>query len=261
MKSAYHTIYLSPHLDDAALSCGGQIFGLTSAGENVLVVTIMAGTPPDETLSPFAAMLHQRWQLGVDAVALRQQEDVTACRILGADYLHWDVPDCIYRRTEDGEWLYPEWTAVITTLHPADEQLITQLASRLQTLPPAQRIVAPLGVGGHVDHRIVRAAAEKAFSRNLWYYEDYPYVREEGALAQVISTEEKGAWQVEIIPLTSAQISRRTDAIAAYISQVDTFFNGRIDLNNQITAYTQKVGGERLWQHQPSNSRVRPNLV
>jgi hypothetical protein len=46
---------------------------------------------------------------------------------------------------------------------------------------------------------------------------------------------------------------RRTDAIAAYISQVDTFFNGRTDLNNQITAYAQKVGGERLWQHQQYN--------
>ncbi|GAB4273258.1 MAG: PIG-L family deacetylase [Candidatus Promineifilaceae bacterium] len=253
MKKSYHTIYLSPHLDDAALSCGGQIFGLTSAGEDVLILTIMAGQPGDEALSPFAAMLHQRWQLGVDAVALRRQEDVTACHILGADYLHWDVPDCIYRQSEDGQWLYPEWTAVITTLHPADEHLITQLASLLQTLPPAQRIVAPLGVGSHVDHRIVRAAAEKAFSGNLWYYEDYPYVREQNALTKVIPTEEKNAWQVEIIPLTPTQISRRTDAIAAYKSQVDTFFNGRIDLNNQITAYTQKVGGERLWQPQPPN--------
>ena len=39
-------LYLSPHFDDAALSCGGQIATFTAAGQSVLVVTITGGDPP-----------------------------------------------------------------------------------------------------------------------------------------------------------------------------------------------------------------------
>ncbi|MEZ4728018.1 MAG: PIG-L family deacetylase [Caldilineaceae bacterium] len=46
MPSVYDAIYLSPHLDDVALSCGGQIFGATRTGQRVLIVTITAGDPP-----------------------------------------------------------------------------------------------------------------------------------------------------------------------------------------------------------------------
>ena len=48
----YHAIYLAPHLDDAVLSCGGQIFERTARGENVLVVTVMAGDVVHAPSSP-----------------------------------------------------------------------------------------------------------------------------------------------------------------------------------------------------------------
>ncbi|MFQ5421191.1 MAG: PIG-L family deacetylase, partial [Anaerolineae bacterium] len=72
MKNFYDAIYLSPHLDDAALSCGGQIFTRTSAGESVLVVTVMAGDAPPGLSSPIVEELHGRWQLPEGTVARRR---------------------------------------------------------------------------------------------------------------------------------------------------------------------------------------------
>src|SRR3954469_806836 len=103
-SSTYDWIYLSPHLDDAALSCGGQIYAATQRQERVLIVTITAGDPI-APVSDYAASLHTRWEL-VDATAARRQEDLTACSILGADALDWDIPDCIYRVDAQGAPFY-----------------------------------------------------------------------------------------------------------------------------------------------------------
>src|SRR3954449_7408206 len=100
----YDWIYLSPHLDDAALSCGGQIFAASQGGERVLIVTITAGNPVG-SVSSYAASLHSRWEL-VDATEARRQEDLAACAILGAESLHWAVPDCIYRVDAQGNPFY-----------------------------------------------------------------------------------------------------------------------------------------------------------
>jgi LmbE family N-acetylglucosaminyl deacetylase len=93
----YDAIYLAPHLDDAALSCGGQILDRTRAGQRVLVVTVMAGDPPTDAENDYIRSLHARWELERDAAAQRRAEDSAACAILGADFLHWSIPDCIYR--------------------------------------------------------------------------------------------------------------------------------------------------------------------
>ena len=95
--TSYAAIYLAPHLDDAALSCGGQIARRTRAGERILIVTVMAGDPPTDVENDYIRSLHARWDLERDAAAQRRAEDSAACRILGADHLHWPIADCIYR--------------------------------------------------------------------------------------------------------------------------------------------------------------------
>lgn len=249
MQNKYNAIYLSPHLDDAALSCGGQIFQRTQAGETILILTTMAGNPPNRTFSTFAQELHERWELANDMVAARRDEDICACRILEADYLHWDIPDCIYRAdAQTNEPFYPVWEKVIDSIHPQEETLIQRLAAQFAELPPAAQILAPLGAGSHVDHQIVRAAAERCWDGQLFYYEDYPYAQTTGALENAISGE-KG-WQATQITLSPKALNIKADAIMAFASQVSTFFNGRIDLEQQLKQYARQVGGERIWHQQ-----------
>ena len=250
MHTYYDTIYLAPHLDDAALSCGGQIHRLTAVGKQILIVTIMAGDPPPNIVtSDFVRELHKRWELSVDATTSRRQEDAEASQILGADFVHGSVPDCVYRmHPETGEPLYPTWADVITAVHPAESQLLQELAGWFSQLPPADRVIAPLGVGSHADHLVTRQAAEICFGTKLWYFEDYPYVQEDAVLTAVIPTNTPD-WQAYTIPLQAVDLSAKANAIAAYTSQISTFFKDQQDLRQQIQQYAQQIGGERLWQH------------
>ncbi len=249
MREWYKAIYLSPHLDDAALSCGGQIFQETTNRAPILVVTPMAGEPTaDVPLSAFARALHQRWELARDAVRVRRAEDVVACQTLKADYLHWSVPDCIYRTDPaTGEPRYPNWESIITTRHPADEAVVDWLAARLRQLPAADQIYAPLTVGNHVDHRLTRLAAERVFGESLIYYEDYPYAAEPEAVTAVLTPTPK-QWQSTSFTLSATAVQSKIDAIWAYVSQRSSFFTTHDDLERKIEAYTAQVGGERVWQ-------------
>lgn len=245
----YDALYLSPHLDDVALSCGGQIFDRVAAGQSVLIVTLMAGDPPAGPVSPFAQQLHARWELAADAVSRRRAEDVAACGRLGAAFRHLAVPDCIYRRHPDsGVPLYDTEAALWGEIHPAEGWLMHSLGQQLMALPSADWVGVPLTVGQHVDHRLTRVVAEQCFAATLAYYEDYPYVGREGALTEVITEPEGGEWRGTAVPVSEAGIVARIEAIAHFASQVGTFFQDRADLETKIRAEIQRCGGERIWQ-------------
>jgi LmbE family N-acetylglucosaminyl deacetylase len=252
MRPHYDWIYLSPHLDDAALSCGGQIWQQTQAGQSVLIVSIMAGDPPAQ-ISGYAQSLHDRWELIVDASAGRRAEDLAACAILGADALHWDVPDCIYRYdAQTGEPFYLSDPDIFGEIAPAERELVDDLVRQLRGLPVHDRLVVPLTLGHHVDHQLVRLAAEKRMTEQgadlstLSYYEDYPYVQMPGVLDALIGRER--GWRAEVIPLSLAALKAKIDAIAAFQSQLSTFFRDRQDLAAQITAFVEATSGERRWR-------------
>lgn len=248
MKTTYDSIYLAPHLDDAVLSCGGQIFEETQRGQAILVVTVMAGDPPP-AISGYAQSLHTRWELLLEeASAARRREDLAACASLRADALHLSVPDCIYRlNPANGTPMYLSDDDIFGAIHPADAPLITELTAALATLPPANRIVAPLTVGHHVDHQLVRQAAEHHFGRKLEYFEDFPYVQTAGSLDFLHSLGQI-SWQATAIPVSEAALLAKVEAILTYKSQLSTFFTDKTDLERQVFGYAQTVGGERVWR-------------
>src|SRR5215212_8855307 len=93
-------IYLSPHLDDAVLSAGGLIYEQTRSGNAVEIWTFMCGYPPPGEVSPFAEQNHTQWGFpsAEEATSARRAEDQNAAAIIGAQVLHFDFLDCIYRR-------------------------------------------------------------------------------------------------------------------------------------------------------------------
>lgn len=244
----YEAVYLSAHFDDVVFSCGGQIAERTAVGERVLVVTVMGGDPSEEAvLSDFARGLHGRWALGAGATAVRRVEDVAACQLLGAEWHHLTVPDCIYRRDgETGEALYASEAGIFGEVAAQEDGLVDEIVGLLAGLDvSAAQVFAPLGVGHHVDHQVVRLAAERWRGReNLVYYEDYPYVRAAGALGRVIDPE---MWTFLVVPLAGWAYERKFAAVAAYASQLSSFFADREDLEEKVGGYGRAVGGERLW--------------
>ena len=249
----YNTIYLAPHLDDVVLSCGGQIFEETQRGKRVLVVTIMAGDPP-KIVSDYAQSLHTRWELAANTTAARRREDIVACDILEADTLHWQIPDCIYRtHPETGAPFYVSDNDIFGDIHPAEAHLVNQLLAQLAELPPSNQIIAPLTVGNHVDHQIVKRAAIQYFGARLEFYEDYPYVQTPGSLDFLQSTDGIN-WKVTVIPVSQKALAAKIEAILAYRSQISTFFTDRADLEQQVIGYANNVGGERIWKQLTINN-------
>ncbi len=253
MADFYNWLYLSPHLDDVALSCGGQIAQHVCDGQSVLIVTVMAGDPPAAGVSAYAQSLQDRWQLATDAAAGRRREDLAACAILGADARHWDVPDCIYRTdAQSGAPFYVSDEEIFGEVASGEAGLLASLVQRMATLPSHSRCVVPLTVGHHVDHQLVRLAAERCFGAGaLDYYEEYPYAQSEGAVAAVVGEAAeagKSAWQAQVLPLTPEALDTKIAAIRAHQSQLSTFFADERDLQAQVRGFTAAVGGERLWR-------------
>lgn len=250
-EGSYDAVFLSPHLDDVVLSCGGQIHDLQAAGKSVLVVTVGAGDEPEGELSPLAAKLHRAWGLerpgpgGEGVVARRRAEDLAACEILGADALHWDLSEAIYRRDpRTGEPLYRELSDLFRPLPPADRPQILRVAERLADLPEHRELYAPLAVGGHVDHHVARRAAEQRFGSNLIYYEEYPYARRRRDVRRLTRTV---GWKSEVVPVSPEGLDAKVRAVAAYRSQVRPLFGGRLRLRWTIRRSARSAGGERVW--------------
>jgi LmbE family N-acetylglucosaminyl deacetylase len=244
----YNAVYLAPHLDDVALSCGGQVYDRIHAGQRVLVVTVMAGSPHLATQSEYIDSLHERWQLAGDAAAERRAEDIAACAILGADYVHLDVPDCIYRLDPQQRTpLYNSDEDIFGDIQPAELALQERVAQLLQSLPPGNQIVAPLAVGHHVDHLLVRAAAEQVWPGRLWYYEDFPYVENRGYLRRVLGDDLR-LWRPDVFEVSERGMQAKFNAIWAFSSQLSTFFGGREEMEARVGGYCERAGGERLWR-------------
>jgi LmbE family N-acetylglucosaminyl deacetylase len=236
-------IYISPHLDDAILSCGGLIWEQTHAGTQVEIWTVCAGDPPDVPLSPFAEVLHAEWGTGVETPALRREEDKAACRAVGARYRHLSIPDCIYRFAQDGTWLYnPD--NLMGKIQPADRPLVETVRAFLAAiLKPEDTIICPLTVGGHVDHRLARAAAE-GLERPLWYYADVPYLLDNPSALETFTSD----MQAEVRPVSEAGLRAWQEGIAAYASQIGMLFENPEKMQEMIQSYWQSSAGIRLWR-------------
>lgn len=236
-------IYLSPHLDDAVLSLGGLIWEQTQVGLEVCIWTICAGDPPPGEFSPFAESLHQRWEVGREAIAQRRAEDIEACTRLGAGYRHLDIPDCIYRRSpRTGDHLYASESALWVPIHPDEESLVEVIGSRLrEMLPSNANLVSPLTLGNHVDHRLTRAAAER-LDIPLHYYSDYPYVLDTDVSQSTLNLES------EVTTITASGMCAWQEAIGFHRSQISTFWDSLEEMKNAIQSYYDQMRGIQIWR-------------
>ena len=236
-------IYLSPHLDDVTLSVGGLLWEQSQLGERVSIWTICGGDPPPGDYSPFAESLHTRWQTGAEAMQVRRLEDIEACQILGADYLHFDIPDCIYRHSPiTGEHLYASEQALWNPVHPDEEGVIFELAEQMkEQLPADTKMICPLTLGNHIDHRLTRTAAER-LGIPLWFYADYPYLLEADNLQELEKLRSM------VTPISPDGVLAWQEAVAAHSSQISTFWENLVEMRAAIQAYSQKMQGVKLFR-------------
>ncbi len=245
-------IYLSPHFDDAVLSCGGLIFEQSRQGLPVEIWTIFAGDAPEGSLSPLALRCHVDWGIPDphDLVAARRDEDQAAAAIVGAETVHFSLPDCIYRRSAQGESLYPE--QVFVPIHPFDLGLDADIAAVLAAeLVPEDILVAPLAIGQHVDHRLARMAAER-LARPLRYYADIPYVLRQ---PELLAPATQGM-QSERYPVSEEGLQAWASGSASYQTQMVMVFETEAKMRAALRADWESRHGIDLTHYQFPQRRI-----
>ncbi len=244
----YDCLYISPHLDDAVLSCGAQIADKINAGKSVLNVSLFTANEPDVPPSEFARKFHSWLGLDGNIVDARRKEDIESCRILKADHFHAGLSEALYRLdSANGKPYYNDVKELFDVPAQRDLQVLTEIEHVLKSLPTYSEIYIPLGVGGHVDHQLVRRAAENIFpSDGTYYYEDYPYVSKWGALRKILKPRRR--WIPHHKPCSSESVNIKIQATAAHKSQIKMLFGSSDRMHRQILSfYKKRSNGERVW--------------
>lgn len=235
-------LYLAPHCDDAAFSSAGLLHACASRGLEIRIVTC------------FSRSAHARNGIGSDpavVTAAREDEDRRFVATLpGRVHVRWlGLDDAPLRPAHRGKHPCKE-----TSMTAHDEALREQLEHALAAeLAEASCVFAPLGLGRHIDHLIVRdlaAGLARSARARVILWEDLPYAGrvEPDALAREIETtlEELG------LPLRPTRLhdpqleARKQAALACYPTQViDVHRNGVLRHMQRLAR--AGIPAERLW--------------
>ena len=153
-------------------------------------------------------------------MAARRLEDQQALQRLGFFGEHLGLVDAGFRG--EGGPHFPDLASLLCGHSgPGGAALIEQAVNALrERLHLASLVIAPMGIGGHVDHVITRLACEMVVPRHqLVYYADMPYARSPwrwtaASWRQALASRRSWRW-------ISA---RKRHALGAYASQLPLLF-------------------------------------
>ncbi len=140
--------------------------------------------------------------------------------------------------------MYTSDPELFSELRLDEFHLVETLTNELiQLLPQVCELVCPLALGGHVDHRLARTAAEK-LGKRMWYYADFPYsVNPE----QDLGESDRGM-DHKLFPVSETGLRVWEESVSAHSSQISTFCSNTDQMRDAIRAYREPVKGIRLWQ-------------
>ena len=149
-------IILSPHIDDAILSMGGQILAWKQQSETVRIIDIFS-----KMSYVYGTFLP--WQL---ATLIRRREEQKIANELGLEIIYRDLPEAYLRGYR-----------TIDSFFDGTIERVNKEASLLQSVMsaiPSGELFIPMSIGNHIDHQLVTVAALQKNSKYI-FYEDMPY--------------------------------------------------------------------------------------
>jgi LmbE family N-acetylglucosaminyl deacetylase len=222
-------MFVSPHLDDAVLSCGALLTELACTN-SVSVLTVFSSARPPARWAP-SARNELRCHGATDALKYfedRRAEDIAALKEAGASWIHLGFTDAPFRRVGEtagqatGLAAYPSFHFSIARgwIASSDATLATKVGVMVKEAVSANGVTtvfAPLGVGRHVDHLITRNAVV-ASGVEAVYYSDFPYSETAKPSARFVR-------KASLQPCTwLTGRAENVNLIAKYKTQVDGLF-------------------------------------
>ena len=229
-------LFLSPHLDDAVFSCGGLLALLADQGWRTVLATAFTRSVVPATGFALACQLDKGLPPDVDYMALRREEDRAAAGLLGVTELRWlDLLEAPHRG-------YDSAAALFGAIHPSDKVagLLGTAFAALARDWDADIVLAPQGLGHHVDHQQVIHAARRCFPpARLAFYRDTPY-----------AIRQPGAQPLEAVPRDpcvsipiQTTLGRKLAAAQAYASQIGFQFGSADAVSASLASFARCEGG------------------
>ncbi len=231
LDGAHPLLVISPHLDDAVLSCAQLI----NSHPGSTILTVLAG---------YVSGLHSGWSaqttglpIARDANLIRRQEDLAASTLLGAQSV-WE--DVLAQEYGPGDEPHTRILAIREAITAAVEA----------TTPP-ETIVIPLGLT-HPDHILVSDVALQAVlasRRTAYVYMEMPYgqARPFHARRRLRHVGRRFVVGPRVSFVGDAQ--KKAESVAAYLSQIGALRDG---FGNRFTkVFTDP---ERYWHIRPRDA-------
>ena len=253
-------LILSPHFDDAVFNHWSL---LMDASLDVQVVNVFAGVP--ETGVCAVGDLHRGVRDSAEYVEMRRAEDAHALSLVGRSPINLDIVEYRYRvqQLQIPLWLArllgrPKRSIVNAPWRKDREGIHEEIIDRLAPISPSWSMVcAPVGIGGHPDHHVVREVARRIareWGIPVRLYADIPYACADGwpgwtsepapttpdprieqewsRTASATTFDALPSWRdARVVRLDQEAIDRKRRAVATYVTQfedLDRFFNGRM---------------------------------
>lgn len=235
-------VYLAPHSDDAAFSSAGLLHACGRRGVAVHIVTCFSVSAHSRTM-PGAGAAHN--------TEIRKAEDrAFASSLPGPVALRWlDLADAPLRPAHAGKHPCKE-----TSMTAADAALASEIAAVAEDVAGASGwVLAPLGLGRHIDHLIVRDAGAALASSgriDVAFWEDLPYAGRVPLAAldhEIVEAQRAAGLSLAPCLVTDPRMEAvKAAALACYPSQT-------IDVHRRgVLEHLARVSGsgapaERLW--------------
>ena len=213
--------FISPHLDDAVLSCASAI------RHGSPVVTVFASGPRPVELLP-AWDRSCGFADGDDVAGTRTAEDDAALERFGAHGVRLEFWPLQYRRGRTVEpALVSALRARLLPRPKPDPRLVDQVADQLGRMIAESEIrvwFAPVGVG-HMDHRIT-AGAVMLLARSrpdlTWVlYEDLPYAQQEpDLLKDALRQVKRAGFTSAMLEIPAGDDASKRAAVGCYATQL-----------------------------------------
>ena len=241
-------VVLSPHRDDAAFSLGLSIESWLAARQTVHVLNCFT----QSNYAPYsdAESLHPNDRASF-ASAVRKREDAAWAKLFGgglklSDLDLLDAPLRLICGVDEA------FTSEIRAGDRAVARVAGAIAKVVRTTAAGELAIAlPLGIGGHIDHRVTRQAGLETLSRlavPVAFYEDLPYAARPGAAEGLAGAAESTG--LDLRPVFASEpaaeitltVARKRRMAECYDSQIDSVAAA------EIAGFAQQYGGrERLW--------------
>lgn len=242
-------VVLSPHRDDAAFSLGLSVDAWIAAGHTVSVLNCFT----QSAYAPYSAdvdLVHENDRVSFVS-ALRRREDIAWSKLTRnrLTFHDLDLLDAPLRLACDVD------EVLTVEIRPGDRAVARIEGAIAKLMRKATQgslaIAAPLGVGGHIDHRVVHQAILQATAGGdlpVAFYEDLPYATRPGGAEQLEAAIRSTGGNLQAsfaAPPPADPISaqaRKSRIAECYDSQVDS------DVIRAMASFTDAYSTrERLW--------------